>query len=199
MGGAASSPSPVRVPGILVGLADAWRLRESEADSRFVSELHRCFAPPAAPAAAFSTAAAIAKAAAATANAAPVRGHPSYMKPRLGAAQRFGVRHYAGDVFYEVGGFCAKNRESLSDELHRLLSAKELSWLGHGERASGAISGGEIGSAAGGGGGGGGGRGGGGGGGGGAAGRGDGGGVARRTAPRRRSAVPATFSGSRCF
>ena len=44
MGGAASSR--VRLPGILVGLADAWRLREAEADGRFVSELHRCLTYP---------------------------------------------------------------------------------------------------------------------------------------------------------
>ena len=32
-----------------------------------------------------------------------------------------------------MGSFCAKNRETLSDELQRLLGARELGWLSQGE------------------------------------------------------------------
>ena len=39
------------------------------------------------------------------------------------------MRHYAGDVEYDVRGFSAKNKETISDDLAQLFGAKQLAWL----------------------------------------------------------------------
>eukprot|EP00794_Sanderia_malayensis_P003678 gene3678-4195_t len=39
-----------------------------------------------------------------------------YVKPRV-MNGRFGIRHYAGEVFYDVPGFLEKNRDTLRDDL----------------------------------------------------------------------------------
>ena len=38
--------------------------------------------------------------------------HPNYVAPRFNSDQRFGILHYAGEVFYEIAGFVEKNRGS---------------------------------------------------------------------------------------
>ena len=42
------------------------------------------------------------------------------------------MRHYAGDVEYDVRGFSAKNKETISDDLAQLFGAKQLAWLSGG-------------------------------------------------------------------
>ena len=68
----------------------SWGQSEEEADSRLLAELHAAYGKG---------------------------GHPSYALPRLHATSCFAVRHYAGEVMYEVRGFSSKNRETLSDDL----------------------------------------------------------------------------------
>ncbi len=55
---------------------------------------------------------------------APYRGtgsaHPNYFRPRM-AVREFGIRHYAGDVVYDVTGFNEKNMESLTEDLKDLV------------------------------------------------------------------------------
>jgi hypothetical protein len=53
-----------------------------------------------------------------------------YVKPRL-ARGEFGVRHYAGEVSYQVAGFIDKNRDTLPRHFLPLLLASEDKLIGH--------------------------------------------------------------------
>jgi myosin heavy subunit len=43
--------------------------------------------------------------------------HKNYIPPRFHHDQRFGILHYAGEVFYEVEGFAEKNRDSTNGDM----------------------------------------------------------------------------------
>ena len=47
--------------------------------------------------------------------------HPHYVAPRFNSDRRFGVLHYAGEVFYEIAGFSEKNRDSTNNDMKELL------------------------------------------------------------------------------
>jgi signal-transduction protein with cAMP-binding, CBS, and nucleotidyltransferase domain len=48
--------------------------------------------------------------------------HPYFITPRFNSDQLFGIKHFAGDVFYTVHGFTEKNRDSTSADMKDLLS-----------------------------------------------------------------------------
>ncbi|XP_063618998.1 unconventional myosin-XV [Cydia splendana] len=48
-----------------------------------------------------------------------------YSRPRLGASE-FGVKHYAGQVWYNVEGFLDKNRDALRGDVLELLCSSEV-------------------------------------------------------------------------
>eukprot|EP01034_Spumella_vulgaris_P022022 gene22022-28116_t len=48
--------------------------------------------------------------------------HTNYVAPRFNSDQRFGVLHYAGEVFYEIEGFVEKNKESTNNEMKDLMT-----------------------------------------------------------------------------
>ncbi len=48
--------------------------------------------------------------------------HPHYVAPRFNSDQRFGVLHYAGEVFYEIDGFAEKNRDSTNTDMKELMA-----------------------------------------------------------------------------
>ncbi|XP_073944850.1 unconventional myosin-XV-like [Choristoneura fumiferana] len=48
-----------------------------------------------------------------------------YSRPRLGASE-FGVKHYAGQVWYNVEGFLDKNRDALRPDVLELLCSSEV-------------------------------------------------------------------------
>ena len=43
-----------------------------------------------------------------------------YVKPKVNN-NKFGIRHYAGDVFYDVIGLLEKNRDSFRDDMLKVL------------------------------------------------------------------------------
>ncbi|XP_013181332.1 PREDICTED: myosin-VIIa-like [Papilio xuthus] len=45
----------------------------------------------------------------------------SYVTPKSTHEHRFGVRHYAGDVYYEVKGFLDKNRDMLTSDVKEMI------------------------------------------------------------------------------
>ncbi|XP_073237058.1 unconventional myosin-X-like isoform X2 [Porites lutea] len=47
-------------------------------------------------------------------------GNTFYIKPRV-ANTKFGIKHYAGEVFYSTKGFLEKNRDSFRDEILNVL------------------------------------------------------------------------------
>ncbi|PFX28678.1 Unconventional myosin-X [Stylophora pistillata] len=47
-------------------------------------------------------------------------GNSFYVKPRV-ANTKFGIKHYAGEVFYSTKGFLEKNRDALRDEILNVL------------------------------------------------------------------------------
>ncbi|RLN54170.1 hypothetical protein BBJ29_005023 [Phytophthora kernoviae] len=54
--------------------------------------------------------------------------HPSYAKPRF-ECDEFIIRHYAGDVTYDIHDFIAKNTDNLHDDLLDLLRRSSQSFL----------------------------------------------------------------------
>ena len=43
-----------------------------------------------------------------------------YVKPKVNNA-KFGIRHYAGEVFYDVNGLLEKNRDTFRDDVLKVL------------------------------------------------------------------------------
>ncbi|XP_077348143.1 unconventional myosin-X [Lithobates pipiens] len=54
--------------------------------------------------------------------------NPFYVKPRV-AVHNFGVKHYAGEVLYDVRGTLEKNRDTFRDDLHNLLRESRLDFI----------------------------------------------------------------------
>ncbi|XP_066543583.1 unconventional myosin-X [Amia ocellicauda] len=54
--------------------------------------------------------------------------NPFYVKPRV-AIHYFGVRHYAGEVVYDVRGILEKNRDSFRDDVLNLLRESRLDFV----------------------------------------------------------------------
>ncbi|KAI3647637.1 hypothetical protein MP228_007858 [Amoeboaphelidium protococcarum] len=73
--------------------------------------------------------------------------HPSYIKHKTNKVQ-FGVKHYAGDVYYNIDGFLEKNRDTLKSDLIDLLkgSGNDLvvQWFSESDEADTSNSGGTI-------------------------------------------------------
>ena len=64
--------------------------------------------------------------------------HPHYIKPKSQARRAFGIKHFAGDVYYDADEFLEKNRDTFSADLFDLLhstKSKFLLQLFSGERA----------------------------------------------------------------
>jgi myosin heavy subunit len=47
--------------------------------------------------------------------------HPNYVSPRFNVDQKFGILHYAGEVFYEIENFTEKNKDSMNTDMKTLL------------------------------------------------------------------------------
>ncbi|XP_057292691.1 unconventional myosin-X-like isoform X2 [Hydractinia symbiolongicarpus] len=54
--------------------------------------------------------------------------NPFYIKPRV-ADTRFGIRHYAGEVFYESNGFLEKNRDTFREDLLSVLTESRSDFI----------------------------------------------------------------------
>uniref|UniRef100_A0A3B3WS78 Myosin X n=1 Tax=Poecilia mexicana TaxID=48701 RepID=A0A3B3WS78_9TELE len=55
--------------------------------------------------------------------------NPFYVKPRV-AVHLFGVRHYAGEVVYDVRGMLEKNRDTFRDDiLNMLRESRSVGWM----------------------------------------------------------------------
>ncbi|CAN0160389.1 unnamed protein product, partial [Ectocarpus sp. 6 AP-2014] len=50
-------------------------------------------------------------------------GHPHFVSPRFDPDISFGIKHYAGDVFYNVAKFNQKNRENLTADMKELMAS----------------------------------------------------------------------------
>lgn len=48
-----------------------------------------------------------------------------YIKPRTTKGQ-FGIKHYAGEVYYEINNFLDKNRSSIQDEIVELFQGSTV-------------------------------------------------------------------------
>eukprot|EP00117_Sycon_ciliatum_P034727 scpid4751/ scgid26450/ Myosin-VIIa; Protein crinkled len=55
--------------------------------------------------------------------------HIYYLKPKSAQNTTFGVRHFAGDVYYESRGFLEKNRDTFSADLIDLLTVSKCAFL----------------------------------------------------------------------
>lgn len=47
--------------------------------------------------------------------------HAHFLLPRFNSDRYFGVKHYAGDVYYEITGFAEKNRDSTTNDVKELM------------------------------------------------------------------------------
>ena len=48
--------------------------------------------------------------------------HPNFLSPRFNSDKRFGILHYAGEVYYEIAGFSEKNRDSTNYGMKELMA-----------------------------------------------------------------------------
>ncbi|XP_019876972.2 myosin-VIIa-like isoform X2 [Aethina tumida] len=48
--------------------------------------------------------------------------NPNYLKPKSDVTPAFGIKHFAGPVFYDIPGFLEKNRDSFSQDLKTIIS-----------------------------------------------------------------------------
>ena len=94
-------------PGVLAALDDVWRMAQSagavRADATFLSNLHASFGGSGG------------------SGGSGASGHGCYVKPKFHASTRFGIKHFAGEVYYDVAGFADKNAETLGEELRVLI------------------------------------------------------------------------------
>ncbi|EDQ87051.1 uncharacterized protein MONBRDRAFT_27813 [Monosiga brevicollis MX1] len=56
------------------------------------------------------------------------KDHKFYLRPKT-RDSRFGVCHYAGNVWYQVAGFLEKNRDQVRDDLRETMSSSELEFV----------------------------------------------------------------------
>nr|CCA16800.1 myosinlike protein putative [Albugo laibachii Nc14] len=89
--------------GILITLDDCWRHKDL-ADKRFLGQLHASFGRK---------------------SLSGSSQHAHYLHPKVHADKQFGIRHFAGDVLYDVKGFNEKNSETLTAELRDILKTSE--------------------------------------------------------------------------
>ncbi|XP_028809967.1 unconventional myosin-X-like [Denticeps clupeoides] len=54
--------------------------------------------------------------------------NPYYVKPRL-AEYQFGIKHYAGEVLYDVRGILEKNRDTFRDDILNMLKDSRLDFI----------------------------------------------------------------------
>ncbi|XP_030643484.1 unconventional myosin-X [Chanos chanos] len=54
--------------------------------------------------------------------------NPYYVKPRV-ADHQFGIRHYAGEVLYDVRGILEKNRDTFRDDILNMLKDSRLDFI----------------------------------------------------------------------
>jgi myosin-5 len=55
--------------------------------------------------------------------------HANYLAPRFNSDKRFGIAHYAGEVFYEVAGFGEKNRDNLNKDMREFMQSSKHTLL----------------------------------------------------------------------
>ena len=55
--------------------------------------------------------------------------NPLYIKPQSAIDTRFGIHHFAGDVYYDSDGFLEKNRDTFSADLIDLLHTTKSLFL----------------------------------------------------------------------
>ncbi|KAJ3157501.1 cytochrome c oxidase subunit 1, partial [Irineochytrium annulatum] len=53
---------------------------------------------------------------------------PHFIKPKTSKTQ-FGVKHYAGDVFYSIHGFMEKNKDAIQDELIEVVQKSSIPFI----------------------------------------------------------------------
>ncbi|XP_073401620.1 unconventional myosin-X-like [Dendrobates tinctorius] len=54
--------------------------------------------------------------------------NPHYVKPRV-TENQFGIKHYAGEVMYDVKGFLEKNRDTFRDDILNMLRDSRLDFI----------------------------------------------------------------------